>query len=119
MDSLSKSLSKLSWWVFRLVAGTVVYGFVVKTLWMWFVLPIAQFYAEPLTMAQACGLMFFLGVLRFRAPSVSSVMEDKLFEAGNADNYRRTKLTIELTALTLVPAMMLGIGWVLHRALHS
>jgi hypothetical protein len=46
-------------------------------------------------------------------------MEDKLFEAGNADNYRRTKLTIELTALTLVPAMMLGVGWLLHRALHS
>ncbi len=59
-----ENIGKFTTVLFIMVISPIIKGFVMKTLWAWFVVPI--FEVNPLRMIEAIGLMFFINYIKHK-----------------------------------------------------
>ncbi len=92
------------------IFNTVLRGYLVKTFWSWFLLPLFP-NLPTLTVLPAIGLVMFVGVISpWHSPSKKDMKES--MEGDSEDNVKYS-LIIALSH-TVVILASLGVGWAAH-----
>ena len=85
-----------------MVGGYLWRGYVLSILWGWFAVPI--FHLPRLSIASAIGISIVVGFLTYQTPE----------DVEKPDRTQVHVWTRAVILVTLLPAISLGVGWVVH-----
>ena len=98
-DAVLKAFGAVALVVTAVVVGVTVRGWVLATMWVWFIVPI--FHLPSLTIPQAIGVSMVLALL---TKDTASNADDK---KSTAEKWAHAGATI-----LVAPVVTLGLGWI-------
>lgn len=92
-----KTFGKVCFTLITMVITALIGGFVLQTLWGWFIVP--TFTMQPLTLTQAIGISFFINYLKM--------------DLGKDYEFSMEFVLRVLIATIVMSLLVLSLGWVI------
>lgn len=105
-------IGRLTWVLLKGLVGTVITGWVVAKLWLWFFVPLAL---PEVNFFHASGLVVFMRLLIFHVPAASAIQADFALKKNNPSDYAFIDGMRTFLIHIGMPLIALGFGAVMRH----